>query len=209
MSSRFVAGTPGIVSADQALALLGPERLDKLNDAVLTAWDRYRRSVAPLMGKPPKRLRANVMQAFMVEEVEKRFGGELDQRGGRALLCSVPGLVVQMKKLNERGLPSNYPTPTALKFAAQVKIAGIPAGTRLTLGYVLDSRGTDIAEVRLLLQLGARVEWSQAISSSNTQTIIPLMAPPATLPTNAATPKHRKLQPKGLVGSKKDRKPGS
>lgn len=205
MTVRFAARSSGIISADLACEQLGHERLSQLTDAVLAAWDRYQSRIAPVMGKPPARLRATAMQALMVEEMEQRFGGEVARRRGRALLCAVPGLVVQMKKLNDRGMPSNYPTPTAVAFAAQLKVPGMPAGTRLTLGYVLNSHGTGIAAVRLLAQLGNTVAWSREIGTSVNQTIIPLMAQP----THAAAPKQRKLQPKGSVTSKKDRKPGA
>lgn len=199
----------GIVGADEALQLLGEDRLTKLGRATLNAWDRYRARFAPIMAKPPARLRATAMHALMVEEMEKLFAGEVIYRAGRALICSVPGLVLQCKKLNDRGVPQNYPTPTALRFARQLKIPGIPQGTRLTVGYILNSIGSDIAEIRLLAQDGNRVAWSREISVN--QTVMPIFAPTTTTIVQAApATKKRTLQAKGVAKAKlaKD-KPGS
>jgi hypothetical protein len=214
MTVGFQSRRSGIISADQAFEQLGPERLEMLNDAVLSAWDRYKTGIAPVMGKPGGRLRATAMQQLMVEEIEKRFGGEVLQRHGRALLCAVPGLVVQMKKLNDRGLPSNYPTKTAIRFAAQLQIPGMPPGTRLTLGYLLDSLGTAIAEVRLIAQLGNGVAWSREIGAASSQYVIPFngvlrAAESGVRATETPAPKQRRLQPKGTVAAKKERKPGA
>ncbi|MBK7539382.1 MAG: hypothetical protein IPI49_29290 [Myxococcales bacterium] len=194
------------MTADEAFAALG-KHLDDLARIPFRAWDRYRSDIAPTMAKPPKRMRATAMQALMVEELEAAFGGAVSHRKGRALLCTVPGLVVQCKKLDGRGLPQNYPTRTALQFASQLHIAGIPAGTRLTLGYMLNSPGTAIAEVRLLAQMGRDVAWSRELTVN--QTVMPIVMPATTTAQlSAAAPKKRDLQPKGGAKPEGKKAPG-
>jgi hypothetical protein len=224
-----MAGQPGttasgIISADAAFAALG-RHIDDLAQIPFRAWERYRADIAPAMAAPPKRLRSTAMQALMVAEMEAAFGGEVRHRKGRSLLCTVPGLVVQCKKLDARGQPQNYPTETAVRFAYQVPIPGIPPGTRLTLGYMLNTTGTAIAEVRLLAQNGKGVEWFRELTVG--QIVISIMAPntitiPARIPARTVTiktppsptpppTKKRTLQPKGAAEAKakKERKPGA
>jgi hypothetical protein len=50
------------------------------------------------------------------------------------------------------------------RFARQLTIPSIPQGTRLTLGYILNSIGSDIAEIRLLTQDSNHIAWSREIS---------------------------------------------
>jgi len=187
------------MSADEAFAALG-KRIDELAQIPFRAWERYRADIAPGMAKPPKSTRASVMQALMVEELAAAFGGAVIYRKGRALLCDVPGLIVQCKKLNDRGLPQNYPTKTALRFAYQLHIPGIPPATRLTLGYMLNALGTEISEVRLLAQMGQGVAWSRELTVN--QTINSILVPTAattTVQPAATAPKKRTLQPKGAA----------
>jgi hypothetical protein len=160
------------------------------------------------MAKPPKSTRASVMQALMVEELEAAFGSAVSYRKGRALLCEVPGLIVQCKKLDDRGLPRNYPTKTAIRFAYQLNIPGIPPATRLTLGYLLNTPGTEIAEVRLLAQMGQGVAWSRELTVN--QTVIQIVAPTTTTTmqpaaTVATEPKKRTLQPKGAAKTEEEK----
>jgi hypothetical protein len=206
MAGKLGRVTTGIKTADEAFAALG-KHLEELARIPLRAWDRYRTGVAPAMAKPTNNARASVMQALMVEELEAAFGGEVARRNGRALLCTVPGLVIQCKKLNDRGVPQNYPTKLAQKFARQLAIPGIPPGTRLTLGYMLDARGTAVAAVRLLAQMGHGVAWSRELVVN--QTVMSIFAPTTAAPapeTTAAAPKERGLQPKGAAKVKKERK---
>lgn len=208
MTTSSGALSAGIISPDEALAALGGKRLEDLARAVFDAWERYRRDVAPAMGKPPGRLRATAMQALMVEEVERRFGGEVIHRHGRSLLCAVPGVVIQCKKLDDRGMPRNYPTPMALRFARQLRIPGMPAGTRLTLGYILNDLGSEVAEVRLLAQRGNGVAWSRELRVN--QTVIPFVIPTTTtLPQRAAEPTQRRLKAKGSAAKKSEKKSGA
>lgn len=199
------------MTADEAFAALG-RHIDELAHIPFRAWARYRSGVAPAMARPSANARASVMQTLMVEELEAAFGGSVARRNGRALLCTVPGLIIQCKKLNERGVPQNYPTKMARDFARQLDIPGIPAGTRLTLGYMLDTPGTAIAEVRLLAQMGTGVAWSRELKVN--QTVMSIFAPTTTVTTTeaaTAAPKERGLQPKDAAKSKvkKEREPGA
>lgn len=198
------------MSAGEAFTALG-KRIDELARIPLRAWERYRADVAPALARPPKTVRASVMQALMVEEMEASFGGAVSYRRGRALLCTVPGLIIQCKKLDDRGLPQNYPTKLASEFACQLHIPGIPPGTRLTLGYRLNASGTAIAEVRLLAQMGKGVAWSRELTVN--QTVMSIVTPTAATAAQpaAATPKKRNLRPKGAAKAetKKEREPGA
>lgn len=208
MSGIVRTSLSGIMTADEAFAPLG-QRIDDLARIPLRAWDRYRVDIAPTMARPTKRLRATAMQDLMVEEMDLAFGGGVTRRRGRALLCAVPGLIVQCKKLDSRGMPQNYPTKTALQFACQLHIPGIPSGTRLTLGYMLNSPGTAVAEVRLLAQMGTGVAWSRELTVN--QTVMPLVTPTTTTSRTslvADAPKKRDLQPKGTANPKGKKESG-
>jgi hypothetical protein len=204
MAAQSVSGPVGIMSGEEAVRLLGSERLEKLGLSVFKAFERYKSAFAPAMAKPPARFRATAVNALMVEEAEKVFAGEVIHRYGRALVCSIPGIVLQFKKLDRRGLPRNYPTKTAIRFANQQRVPGIPEGTRVTVGYILNEMQTEISEVRLVAQRGDTVVWNIELIVS--QTVMPIFAPTTkTIPAEAAAPKKRRLQAKS--GARKVRKP--
>jgi hypothetical protein len=194
---------PGIISAEDAIAALGPDRLEKFYQATKRAWEKYLTSIAPALARPPATFRATAMHALLIAELEGEFPGQLQYWQNRALFCLVQGIVIQVKKLNDHGMPENYPTPTAIRFARQMKLPGSPAGTRLTLGYMLNSLGTEIAEVRLLAQLGHGVAWYRSITVN--QMVMPFFGNTITV-SEPTPPKRRNLKPKSAAKAKTEKK---
>ena len=157
----------------------------KLADAVRRAWHRYMTTIAPAFKHVPlPRLRANAVQALIIEEVLELFPDRVFRARGRSLLWIAEDLIVQFKKLDRRGRPRNYPTQTALAFDAQLEIPGVPSATRATIGYELDKLGTQIAALSVVLQDGHRLDrWGL---DGTVAPVLPIVATPATAPRRTA-----------------------
>lgn len=167
----------------------------RLAEAVRRAWDRYLSKVAPVFKHaPPTRLRANAVQALIIEEVTEMFPERVFRARGRSLLWIAEDLIVQFKKLDRRGRPRNYPTQTALRFNAQLDIPGIPAATRATIGYQLDKVGTKLVALSVVLQDRHGIDrWD--LGEAETP-VLPLVAAPASTPRRPARVKPGIVKPK-------------
>lgn len=151
----------------------------KLAAAVRRAWQRYVLTIAPAFKHaPPNTMRANAVQALIIEEVTEAFPNRVFRAKGRSFLWIAEDLIVQFKKLDRRGRTRNYPTQTALRFNAQLDIPGIPSATRATIGYQLDKLGTRIVALSVVLQDEPGFDrWG--LGETETP-VLPIAATPAT-----------------------------
>ena len=78
---------------------------------------------------------------------------------GRFLISIGGRLLVQFKKLDRDFGTRNYPTRTAQRFDAQRVIEGCPRGTRVTVGYQLNSTAQELATVAVVCQGSLSPLW--------------------------------------------------
>lgn len=186
----------GIISEQAAQTLLAPHH-DVLFDIVMGAGADYASAKTP--APPSRRTRANILNDAMIDRAKANFPGGVAMRHHRNLLllqfAGTADVLINFKKLNRRGRPSNYPTPNALLFQQAQQLPGLPDEIRLTLGYDFDETHQRISEVRVLQQDGDHVVWSYEILPPGATVQLPLVVPivpiapaaPATL-VGPATP---------------------
>lgn len=140
---------------------------DELRACVVGAWRRWP-SVARAVARPGPSFRAHAMNELMIDEARGRFGDvpgvrivELDHKANtdRIVLSVDPDVVVQFKKLDTDFRTRNYPTQRARAFDAQRPLPGIPPGCRVTVGYQLNTPGTDLVAVVVACQGPRGPHW--------------------------------------------------
>jgi hypothetical protein len=119
------------------------------------------------------------MWELIVDEARRRFPGvDASEENGRFVLLLHPQLTVVFKKLSEDGFPSNYPTQAALSFSRQPELPLMGDFARVTVGYVLDRLGTNVASVSLTCFHGTAVLWSFELPQRRAQPVVVKLTPP-------------------------------
>jgi hypothetical protein len=117
------------------------------------------------------RAQAACTYCHMHAEADRRLIGRegirpIDYKGGLKLwLYEHANVVIRLKKMDEDGKSSNYPTKQARDYDAQKELPGLPLPpVRLTTGYWLDQTGQIINRVQIARPNGPRVPiWCAAI----------------------------------------------
>jgi hypothetical protein len=117
-------------------------------EAALTTYNRI---PAELRLPFNARVTANVLNSYVIDEARRRFTGVrssefFDTNGTTYHLFN--GCVIWYKQLGEDGLPSNYPTETALEMM-QGTFAFAPKRPVLVLGFRVDQTIQSIQHVML------------------------------------------------------------
>ena len=88
----------------------------------------------------------------------------MDIRGQNLWLFKNANVVCRMKKTDENGVSTNYPTSQAVDFDEGRELPGLPAApTRLTVGYLLDETGTGYARSQVSFPTRRGALWCAAI----------------------------------------------
>lgn len=160
---------------------------DELHGCVAAAWRRWKDDFAPRLQLPYLRCRANVIYDLMIEEARKRFSGSPEvtiiEDAQRALL-GIGDLVLRFKKVDDQLHTRNYPTQGALQFDGQLRLPGIPRGTRVTVGYRIDELQQKLSAVFVILAVGRRVQGAYEILPGESASFAPTpMAPIVPFPS--------------------------
>lgn len=170
-----------IIPEEDVRSALAPHE-SRLYAVVENAFRRWLADGVRLVANPTARMRANVIHDLMIEEARVRFDGvpgvDLIEANARKMLILAPGaianpLLVQFKKLTEKNTPTNYPTQTAMRFDLQQPLPGIAQTGRVTIGYHLDSLGTELLSVLAVYMNGTAPAWSYPLEKS-TATVLPM-----------------------------------
>jgi hypothetical protein len=160
----------GIMTEIEARELLGPHH-DALFTCVHNAYSRWVERGAGLVSKPDSSFRSQAIQQLMVDEARQRFGDVSGVRiferkkeddepsAGRFLLSFEGKALVQFKKFDPDFRTRNYPTSAALDFDRQEALPNVPIGTRLSVGYQLDTRASALAAVAVVCQGSYKPYW--------------------------------------------------
>jgi hypothetical protein len=148
-----------ILSETSARKVLAAWEFD-LRECVTSAWARWRRDFSPLLPACTARGRANIIWELMVDEAKKRFPGvTVNEDQNRFVLMFHEKANVVFKKLGDEGMPSNYPTQTALEFSCQPELPHMPEFARITIGYELNGLGTELTAVTANCFDGPNIVW--------------------------------------------------
>ncbi|RWO82126.1 hypothetical protein [Mesorhizobium sp.] len=92
----------------------------------------------------------------------------LELRGQNLWQFKELDVVCRLKKTDENGVSTNYPTPQAMAFDDGDELPGLPAApSRLTIGYLLDETGMGFARSQVSFPTRRGALWCAAIVPSN------------------------------------------
>ena len=156
-----------MIRRDEALEVLGGERLGLLQLCLDTAWSKYEAVFRPELPLCSPIGMANLLRELVIQQVRERFVGVPDVVirdrnvvGGRFLAIVGQRAVLSFKKLTRDFQTANIPTDTSLAFDSQEPgIEGMPDLPRLTVGYQLGQFGTSLAGTYLAFVVGKECIW--------------------------------------------------
>jgi hypothetical protein len=79
---------------------------------------------------------------------------------------------IRFKKFDEDNRSKNQPTVQVTEFRGQIELDGIDAAHHLELGYVVDSLGIDVVDVRVTCPAGEGNAWAISISHRGSATVL-------------------------------------
>jgi len=80
----------------------------------------------------------------------------------------------RMKKADNSGFTSNYPTQEALAFHdSQQPLTGIPAAQRVEVTYTLNKAETDISDIVVVAREGDNISWSYSLMGIDAVAALP------------------------------------
>ena len=175
----------GILTEIKAKEILGPHH-DALYTCVVNGWARWVKDGMGLVSKPDSSFRSQMIQQCMVDEARQRFGSvpgvriferkkeDDEPSAGRFLLSFDGRALVQFKKFDPDFKTRNYPTTAAIRFDSQETLPEVPVGTRLSVGYQLDSTASILAAVAVVCQgLYAPNWWYELEDADRRESILP------------------------------------
>jgi hypothetical protein len=151
-------------SMDETLDAVGEALLDELAEIVRAGHDRYMRYRPEDLIELDVRAQSACTYCHMHSEADRRLIGRegirpIEISGGLKLwLLESANVVFRLKKMDEDGRTSNYPTKQARDYDAQRPLPVLPLPpVRLTAGYWLDATGQIINRVQIARPNGRRV----------------------------------------------------
>lgn len=111
------------------------------------------------------RTRANIVWDLMIDQVQQEFRGLrnteiLPGPSGTILLAIADKVCFRCKKLDDDGMPSNYPTAAAQRWDTDEDLPGIPSALeRLSLGYKLNNLQTGVLAVQITSTFYGRYQY--------------------------------------------------
>lgn len=158
-------------------------------DIVLDAWREWAQSVYAARWRT-SRGRANFIWEEMIANAHKAFDGDarvrLHKTSGSFWLVVNNVLVIRLKKGDNAGFSSNFPTSAALDFHdPQQPLPAISVVQRVEVQYSLDRNQLAIADVNVVCRNGKDIAWSYSIlslaSGASSLPIWPAPTPPTAL----------------------------
>lgn len=142
--------------------------LDDLDSICRHGLATYRTYPSAILIEHDARAAASNTYCHMLAEAERRLlnvPGVLlkDIRGLKAFLVGDVA-VIRLKRMDEDGRSSNYPTKQAKDFDRGQPLPGLPPpAIRLAVGYLADATGTSVQRVQVAKPTGREIDWCAAI----------------------------------------------
>jgi hypothetical protein len=154
-----------LISSEQALAIIGDERLRTLADCQRFGWLRWeaiRNTEAGSILSPSAR--ARIVYDGTVQRAREVFPSGMCGEKHGLLILDMIGVLVRFKKLDEDLVPHGIPTGQATMFEEQGHLFGqqmqlFHPAPMLIVGYVVDELGTRIKRQVLVLRQHGVVVW--------------------------------------------------
>lgn len=156
-------------SMDQILESI-TDLLDHFDKIARLAHAKYKTyAIGDIAVEHDARAQAACTYAHMVAEADRRLNAlprveTLEIRGLKLWLFKDSDVVFRLKKMDEDGRTSNYPTTQARDYDAGKELPGLPyPPIRLTAGYLLDRAGMEVVRTQIARPDGSRIAWCAAI----------------------------------------------
>lgn len=149
------------LAKDEVIAAIDPI-LESLYRIGAMPFSRYQAEY-PNLELHSSRTRANILYDLMVDQARREFRGVrntelIDPPSGVVLLAIEDRVCLRFKKLDDDGLPSNYPTLAARDWENGEDLPGIPSSLqRLSIGYRLNKLQTAVRDVLISNTLAGRL----------------------------------------------------
>jgi hypothetical protein len=145
--------------------------LDDFDKICRYAFGTYRAYTPDVLVEHDARAAAACTYAHMAAEAERRLSAHpkikpLDWKklGGLKIWLLGDIALVRFKKQDEDGKSKNYPTKQAKAYDRGLPLPGLPApAARLSIGYLLDSTGTEFIRTQVARPLLRTIDWCAAI----------------------------------------------
>jgi hypothetical protein len=181
-----------LISREQALAVIGEERLRLLAECQQHGWLRW----AAIRGTEAGSIlsasaRARIVYDGTVQRARQVFpAGMCGQKHG-LLILDMGGVLTRFKKLDEELIPRGIPTGQALMFEEQAHLFAeqmtlFPPAPMLIVGYVVDELGLGIRRQVLVLRRNGEVIWEHDLVFGEGEGQIPIPITPG--PTRGPAP---------------------
>lgn len=182
---------------DQSINIIAPHK-ERLYYIAATPLSIYLETY-PNQAIHSARTRANILYDLMIAQARKEFLGVkgtqiIDAPMGVTLIEIDGKILIRCKKLDEDGLPSNYPTERAIDYDNGDNLPGIPLSPqRLTLGYRLSRLQTALRDVLVSNHLAGRLLYDIILDAPDDNIIVLGKSGNGTPPTSGAaeTPRRR------------------
>lgn len=170
MVSETVAGWPMETNIDVLMTRIEPY-LDVFDGILRRGHATYEKYPPEIAVDHDASTQAHCTYRHILAESQLALGSisniqHIDIRGQNLWLFKNENVVCRMKKTDENGVSSNYPTLQAQDFDEGKELPGLPAApTRLTIGYLLDATGSGFLRSQVSLPTRRGVMWCAAIVS--------------------------------------------
>lgn len=152
---------------------------------VRNAWRIWERHLIKLLPGCHVRTRRVLLWNLMVQEAKLRLSDAADKiairetRQGHVLIVirgprNFGPIVLRFKHLHQDFTTRNYPTQGAIKYGLQLPLPEVPRGTRLTIGYTLNSAETELSGIFWVWAEGPRVLHHESLVEEDRTISLPL-----------------------------------
>lgn len=153
----------GLLTRDEAKELLSPLAEDWLMPSLQFGLDRMAELPPNLRVPLGKRELAAMLNCYVVDDAKKHVdlvsGVRLHEDHGFPTFVVEGKASLRIKKINNEGKPSNYPTKQQREVQYQMELPGIGPATWVTFGYRLDELWREIKQVSFVCWRGNHLRW--------------------------------------------------
>lgn len=152
-----------LIERDEALELIGENRLSGIYNAITRAWDAYLDYPMDKRIVHSERSRASLMHDHMIDEAARyavvSSGIEIIIRRKLYLFVLDARLAIRFKMFDETLRTKNQLTKQVQQFKEQSRLPGVTSAHNLEAGYVLDKDGLSLKAVHLVCPNGPNIPY--------------------------------------------------
>lgn len=166
-----------LIEREDALKLIGEDRLSGVYNAITKAWDAYLDYPMDKRIVHSERSRASLMHDHMIDEASKYVvttdGIEIINRRKLYLFVLDEKLAIRFKMFDETLRTRNQQTKQVMQFKGQMMLPGVNSSHNLEAGYVLGEDRQTLKAVHLVCPNGPRsVYWDVLLTKESAISVV-------------------------------------